>query len=60
MPVVDSLVVSGRGTMRVAGIPFPTRAAVTWADEGSAWARLRTEQVLYNGDLADYIGAAGP
>ena len=40
--------------------PVPMRATVTWADEGSPWADLRTEQVVYNPDLRDYIGRDGP
>ena len=35
------------------------RLGVTWADEGSPWARLRTESVLYNADLTEYVRAAG-
>lgn len=45
---------------RVDGHPVPLRAAVTWADEGSPWAELRTEQVLYEADLDDYMRRAGP
>ena len=41
------------------GHPVPRRADVTWADEGTPWARLRTEHVLYNADLSGYIGASG-
>ena len=44
----------------VNGHPVPLRAEVTWADEGSPWARLRTEDVRYNADLNDYIKAEGP
>ncbi len=44
----------------VDGWPAPVRADVAWADEGTAWARLRTDQLVYNGDLAGYITAAGP
>lgn len=42
------------------GHPVPMRATVTWADEGSPWADLRTEQVIYNPDLGGYIGQNGP
>lgn len=44
----------------VDGQLVPRRTAVTWADEGSAWARLRTEQVLVSGELRDYVRASGP
>lgn len=42
------------------GHPVPLRATITWADEGSPWADLRTEHVLYNADLHDYIEQNGP
>ncbi len=42
----------------VDGHPVPLRAAVTWADEGSAWADLRTEQVVYNANVSDYVAEA--
>lgn len=45
---------------QVDGHAVPLRAAVTWTDEGSAWANLRTEQVVYNADLDAYVRAAGP
>jgi hypothetical protein len=44
----------------VDGHPVPVATALTWADEGSPWARLRTEEVLYNADLSRYIFASGP
>lgn len=44
----------------VDGHAVPLRAEVTWADEGSPWARLRTEDVRYNADLGAYITAGGP
>jgi hypothetical protein len=33
---------------------------VTWADEGTPWARLRTEEMILNADLDRYIEAEGP
>lgn len=45
---------------RVDGHPAPLSATVTWLDEGSPWAELRTEQLIYNADLEDYVRAAGP
>jgi hypothetical protein len=42
------------------GRPVPVSTSVTWADEGSPWAKLRTEGLLYNADLSRYIRAAGP
>lgn len=44
----------------VDGWPAPLRTTVTWADEGSPWARFRTEEVIYNADLGDYIRGEGP
>jgi hypothetical protein len=41
------------------GWRLPLRTAVTWGDERSAWADLRTEEVLYNAALETYIGRAG-
>jgi hypothetical protein len=41
------------------GQPIPLLATVTWEDEGSPWAKLRTEDVLYNADLSDYIRNSG-
>jgi hypothetical protein len=38
---------------------LPLRTTVTWGDERSAWADLRTEEVVYNAELDAYIGRAG-
>jgi hypothetical protein len=32
---------------------------VTWSDEGSPWARLTTEDVVYNADVEEYLRARG-
>ncbi|MFA9444500.1 DUF6544 family protein [Egicoccus sp. AB-alg6-2] len=42
------------------GLPVPARAAVTWADESGPWADLRTESVIYNADLREYVRQQGP
>ena len=42
------------------GVPVPMTTTVTWADEGTPWARLRTEELTLNADLDRYINAAGP
>ena len=42
------------------GAAVPQRTTVVWADEGTPWAQLRTESVVYNAPLEDYIGASGP
>lgn len=44
----------------VDGRPVPRVASITWADEGSPWAVLRTEEVLYGVDLPDDLGGPGP
>ncbi len=41
-----------------AAVPMTT--TVTWADEGTPWARLRTEELILNADLDRYIEAVGP
>ncbi|MFA9429428.1 DUF6544 family protein [Egicoccus sp. AB-alg2] len=42
------------------GMPVPLRTAVTWADEGTPWARLRTEGIVIDADLDRSIEQAGP
>jgi hypothetical protein len=42
------------------GSPAAMVTTVTWADEGSPWTTLRTEEVVLNADLTTYIGAEGP
>jgi hypothetical protein len=44
----------------VDGLGTPTRMTVTWADEGTPWAHLTTEEVILNADLDAYISAEGP
>ncbi|MCC5953795.1 MAG: hypothetical protein JJU45_17010 [Acidimicrobiia bacterium] len=42
------------------GSIVPLETAVTWGDEGSPWAILRTEDVVRNADLSTYLDRAGP
>ncbi len=42
------------------GRPVPLVTAVRWGDERTAWAVLRTEEVLYDADLTTYVRAEGP
>lgn len=42
------------------GVPAPMTTTVTWSDEGTPWARLRTEELILNTDLGRYIEADGP
>jgi hypothetical protein len=44
----------------VGGRLLPSHTAVTWADESSPWATLRTDDVAYNPDLDRYIAQRGP
>ncbi len=44
----------------VDGNPTPGLTTVTWLDEGTPWAVLTTESVIYNVDVREYIGAKGP
>lgn len=38
----------------------PLRTTVAWGDEDSPWARLRTEEVLYNAPLDAHVRQSGP
>jgi hypothetical protein len=40
--------------------PVPVTTAITWLDEGTPWAVLTTEQVVYNLDVSESIRAKGP
>jgi hypothetical protein len=42
------------------GRPAPLATSLTWADEATPWAKLRTEDVLHNADLTRYVRASGP
>lgn len=42
------------------GATLPLSVSITWGDEGSPWAELRTEEVLYGVDLPDDLGGRGP
>jgi hypothetical protein len=42
------------------GRPVPIVTAVQWGDEDTAWAVLRTEDVVYDADLSGYLRAEGP
>jgi hypothetical protein len=42
------------------GRTLPRQASLTWLDEGSPWATLRTDEVLYNADVATYVKQKGP
>ena len=33
---------------------------ITWLDDGAPWARLTTEDVVYNADVEDYLRSRGP
>jgi hypothetical protein len=44
---------------RVDGHPVPVATTLTWQDEGSPWARLCTEEVVYNADLSEYVHESG-
>ncbi len=42
------------------GILVPSRATVTWADEGTPWLLIELDDIVYNADIDDYIRAKGP
>ena len=41
------------------GIKIPSPASVTWLDEGTPWSVWTIEDVAYNVDVSEYIGARG-
>jgi Family of unknown function (DUF6544) len=43
----------------VNGYQVPNRGAVTWFDEGKAWAVFEVEELVYNADVSEYIRARG-
>ena len=44
----------------VDGYLLPTKASVTWYDDGSPWAVFRVEEIVYNLDVTEYVRATGP
>jgi len=44
----------------VDGHPLPVVGALTWIDEGTPWAVLTVEEMVYNVDVAEYVRATGP
>jgi hypothetical protein len=42
------------------GTLTPTTATATWFDEGTPWAVLQVEEVVFNVDVEEYIRARGP
>ncbi len=47
------------GWQRFHGIMIPSPVATTWQDEGSPWAEWIIEDIVYNGDVSNYIKARG-
>lgn len=45
---------------RVDGYLLPDVAALTWMDEGTPWAIMRVEDVVYNADVSAIIRGRGP
>ena len=41
------------------GIKVPSRASVTWMDQGAPWSEWTIEDVTYNVDVSEYIRASG-
>jgi hypothetical protein len=41
------------------GMQLPSRATVTWMDEGTPWSVWTVEDVVYNVDVSEYIRARG-
>jgi hypothetical protein len=42
------------------GHRLPVESALTWIDDGSPWARLTTEDVVYNAEVTGYLRERGP
>jgi hypothetical protein len=45
---------------KIEGRVMPAKTTITWFDEGDPWAVFRTEEVVYNIDVGDYIQQKGP
>jgi hypothetical protein len=45
---------------RVNGYLLPDVAALTWVDDGTPWAVMRVEDIVYNSDVSTIIRARGP
>ncbi len=43
----------------VDGHPAPLETTITWGDDDSPWARLRTEAMVHNADLRAYVETGG-
>jgi hypothetical protein len=41
-------------------VPTMVVAALTWLDEGSPWAVIDVDEIVYNADVSDYVRATGP
>jgi hypothetical protein len=42
------------------GRRLPVETTLTWLDDGTPWARLTTEEVLYNVEVEDHLRTTGP
>lgn len=42
------------------GVRAPSRASITWLDQGRPWFVMTLEDVAYNVDVSRYIAASGP
>ncbi len=42
------------------GRQLPVETTLTWLDDGTPWARLTTEEVLYDVEVTDHLRATGP
>ncbi|NLF63898.1 MAG: hypothetical protein GX579_04785, partial [Chloroflexi bacterium] len=41
------------------GAELDAEAALLWLEQGSPWAYLKVEEIVYNADVAEYIRARG-
>jgi hypothetical protein len=42
------------------GRVLPRETALTWTDDGTPWAKLTTEEVLYTSEITGYLRSTGP
>lgn len=46
-------------TITAGGAELDAEAALLWLEQGSPWAYLKVEEIVYNADVAEYIRARG-
>jgi hypothetical protein len=44
----------------IGGVLLPSKATVTWFDEGTPWATFRVEEIVYNADVSAFLPKTRP